>query len=338
MNVISNASFGCQVSEAGAGYTWAVNSRLQQLTPWSNDPVMDPSFEHFMLQDRVTHELLALTPSNRKVDLSSTSGFGMAKATACLECTHGQLELATTFFVDMKDPVKLVHLQLYNAGSRKRHLRAHGLVEWQMGATRKDRRTVRVWKSKDSPVLYAQQSEIRSGFGASTAFLALAGLPEPIQWTCDRNEFFNAAGQLVMPVSLNQKTTGSLDPGAALFGDLTIQAGQRLNLTFMLGCAADATQAEQLAQSWQTRDVAHALDAVKTHWTSILEKVQVKSPDPLFDALMNRWLLYQTLTSRLWAKAGFYQAGGAFGFRDQLCRMPWHSPSVTLNVCVIRLC
>ena len=317
VNVISNASFGCQVSEAGAGYTWAVNSRLQQLTPWSNDPVQDPGFEHFILQDRATHALLALTPSTES---GSVPSFRVrhGQGYSVFECLHDQLELETTFFVDINDSVKFVRVQLHNAGSKKRHLRVHGMVEWQMGANRTDRRTVSVWKSKNMPVLYAQQCESRSGFGGSTAFLALTGLPEPIQWTCDRSEFFNSAGQLVMPVSLNQKMAGSLDPGAALFGDLTIQAGQRLNLTFMLGYAADAAQAEQLAQTWQTRDVAQALDSVKNHWSGVLEKIQVKSPDPLFDALMNRWLLYQTLTSRLWAKAGFYQAGGAFGFRDQL--------------------
>lgn len=317
VNVISNASFGCQVSEAGAGYTWAVNSRLQQLTPWSNDPVQDPGFEHFILQDRVTHALLALTPSTES---GSASSFRVrhGQGYSVFECMYGQLEFETTFFVDMKDSIKFVQIQLHNAGPGKRHLRAHGLVEWQMGTSRSDRRTVGVWKSKGMPVLYAQQCESRSGFGASTAFLALTGLPEPLQWTCDRSEFFNAAGQLVVPVSLNQKATGSLDPGAALFGDLTIQAGQRLTLTFMLGYAADAAKAEQLAQTWQTRDVAQALDSVKTHWSGVFEKIQVKSPDPLFDALMNRWLLYQTLSSRLWAKAGFYQAGGAFGFRDQL--------------------
>lgn len=317
VNIISNASFGCQVSEAGTGYTWAVNSRLQQLTPWSNDPVQDPSFEHFILQDRVTHALLALTPSTES---GSVTSFRVrhGQGYSAFACLHDQLALETTFFVDMNDSVKFVQVQLHNTGSKKRHLRAHGMIEWQMGTTRTDRRTVSVWKSKNMPVLYAQQCESRSGFGASTAFFALTGLPDPIQWTCDRSEFFNSAGQLVMPGSLNQKMAGSLDPGAALFGDLTIQAGQRLNLTFMLGYAADAEQAEQLAQAWQTKDAAQALNSVKAHWSGLLEKIQVQTPDPLFDALMNRWLLYQTLTSRLWAKAGFYQAGGAFGFRDQL--------------------
>lgn len=317
VNVISNASFGCQVSESGAGYTWAVNSRLQQLTPWSNDPVQDPGFEHFNLQDRVTHELLALTPGTES---GSMQPFRVrhGQGYSVFECTHGPLEIETTYFVDMKDSVKFVHIQLHNTGARKLHLRAQGMVEWQMGAARIDRRTVSVWKSKNMSVLYAQQCESRSGFGGSTAFLALTGLPEPVQWTCDRREFFNPAGQLVMPVGLNEKAMGSSDPVAALFGDMTIQAGQRLNLTFMLGYADDAAHAERLAQSWQTKDVAQALVSVKSHWSGLLEKIQVKSPDPLFDVLMNRWLLYQTLTSRLWAKAGFYQAGGAFGFRDQL--------------------
>ncbi|MEO6291910.1 MAG: glucoamylase family protein, partial [Burkholderiaceae bacterium] len=154
VNVISNASFGCQVSEAGSGYTWAVNSRLQQLTPWSNDPVQDPGFEHFVLQDRVTHELLALTPSTES---GSVQPFRVrhGQGYSVFECMHGQLGVETTFFVDALDSVKFIQVQLHNTGTRKRHLRAHGMVEWQMGTARIDRRTLSVWKSKGMPVLYA---------------------------------------------------------------------------------------------------------------------------------------------------------------------------------------
>ncbi|MCZ8256758.1 MAG: hypothetical protein O9327_13965, partial [Polaromonas sp.] len=137
-------------------------------------------------------------------------------------------------------------------------------------------------------------------------------------WTCDRSEFFDSAGQLVIPAQLGQSATGGADPCAALAGDFTLAPGQSASLTFMLGHAADPQAAEQLARSWQARDAAQTLQQVKTYWTGLLGKLQVRTPDPLFDALVNRWLLYQTLASRLWSKAGFYQAGGAFGFRDQL--------------------
>jgi cyclic beta-1,2-glucan synthetase len=319
-NVISNPSFGFQVSEAGAGYTWAVNSRLHQLTPWSNDPVQDPAFEHYLLQDLDTRQPLALSPSTEN---GSPPAYQVrhGQGYTVFECQHGDMKVETTFFADRSDAVKIVHVRLQHQGppgSGKRNLRALAMVEWQIGAARHERRTVHAWKTKELPALFAQQRESRAGFGGSTAFLALAGLTGPLQWTCDRSEFFDAAGRLVLPDVMGQQANSGTDPCAALSSDFTLSAGQSLDLAFLLGHAADAAQAEQLALTWQTRDVKQALVGVKTYWSGLLGKIQVRTPDPLFDALVNRWLLYQTLTSRLWSKAGFYQAGGAFGFRDQL--------------------
>ena len=317
VNVISNPSFGFQVSEAGAGYTWAVNSRLHQLTPWSNDPVQDPAFEHYLLQDLDSHQPLALTPSTESGSQRSYR-VRHGQGYTVFECTHGDIKVETTFFADRSDAVKIVHLRLLNQGDGKRNLRALAMVEWQLGAARHDRRTVHAWKIQDLPVMLAQQRESRAGFSGSTAFLALSGLSGPLQWTCDRSEFFDSAGQLVLPKILSQQSNCGNDPCSALASDFTLSAGQSVALSFMLGHAADAAQAEQLARDWQTKDVKRALTAVTSYWSGLLGKVQVRTPDPLFDALVNRWLLYQTLTSRLWSKAGFYQAGGAFGFRDQL--------------------
>jgi cyclic beta-1,2-glucan synthetase len=317
VNVIANASFGFQVSEAGAGYTWAGNSRLHQLTPWSNDPVTDPRFEHYLLQDLDTLKLL---PLNASTDGSTPCRVRHGQGYSVFERRHGTLKVETTWFADLKDSVKLVQLKLHNEGTGTRRLRALAMVEWQMGAARHERRTVHAWKAKDSALaaVFAQQRESRAGFGGSTAFLALAGLPGAPQWTCDRSEFFDAAGRLAPPATLGQNAANGADPCAALAGDFSLPPGQSLTLTFMLGHATDAAQAGELARSWQGRDTAAALAQVKAWWAGLLGKVQVRTPDPLFDALVNRWLLYQTLASRLWSKAGFYQAGGAFGFRDQL--------------------
>ncbi|MDP2034014.1 MAG: glucoamylase family protein [Polaromonas sp.] len=317
INVIANPSFGFQVSEAGAGYTWAVNSRMHQLTPWSNDPLQDPAGEHYLLQDAATQKLLALTPSTESgADLAYEVRHGQGYTV--FVCRHGELGVETTFFADRSDAVKVVAVRLHNHGSQPRALRALAILEWQMGGSRQERRTVNGWKAPNQPTVLAQQRESRAGFGGSTAFLSLAGLPDPLQWTCDRSEFFDVAGRLVLPEVLGQQSGHAADPCAALAGAFTLEAGQQMDLGFLLGHAPDAAQAEQLARDWQGRDLAQALDGVKHYWNGLLGKVEVHTPDPLFDALANRWLLYQTLTSRLWSKAGFYQAGGAFGFRDQL--------------------
>ena len=317
VNVIANASFGFQVSEAGAGYTWAVNSRMHQLTPWSNDPLQDPAGEHYLLQDASTQKLLPLTPSTES---GTTLPYGVrhGQGYTVFTCRHGDLAVETTFFADSKDAVKVVSVRLHNQGSQTRQLRALAILEWQMGGSRQERRTVNGWKAPNQPTVLAQQRESRAGFGGSTAFLSMTGLADPLQWTCDRSEFFDMAGRLVLPEVLGQQSGNAADPCGALAGSFTLQAGQQMHLGFLLGHAPDAAQAEQLARNWQGRDLAQALDGVRQYWTGLLGKVEVHTPDPLFDALANRWLLYQTLTSRLWSKAGFYQAGGAFGFRDQL--------------------
>ncbi|RZL65768.1 MAG: hypothetical protein EOP81_02810 [Variovorax sp.] len=321
VNVIANASFGFQVSESGTGYTWAVNSRMHQLTPWSNDPVQDPAFEHWLLQDLDSRELIPLTPAGR--------GGGAAKhrvrhgqGYTVFECLHHNLVLETTFFADRDDAVKLVHVSVRHEGIGTRRLRALAMVEWQLGDKRGDRRTIHTWKPEGLPAVFGQQRESSGGFGGSTAFVQLAGLDTAgggvTQWTCDRSEFFAGRGTVEVPDTLAQRAGSGLDACAAIAGEFTLTAGATARFSFMLGHAPDAEAATQLARRWQHRDVPKALVQARGFWDDLLGRLQVRTPDPLFDAMVNRWLPYQTLVCRLWSKAGFYQAGGAFGFRDQL--------------------
>lgn len=317
VNVIANAGFGFQVSESGTGYTWAVNSRMHQLTPWSNDPVQDPAFEHYLLQDLDTRELLPLTPASRG---GSTARHRVrhGQGYTVFECLHHGMVLETTFFADRDERMKLVQVTVRNASSGRRRLRALAMVEWQMGAARGERRTVHSWKGDDLPAVFGQQRESSAGFGGSTAFVALAGIDAPAQWTCERSEFFAGHGGIEVPDTLGQRAGSGLDACAAIAGEFTLAVGEHATFSFMLGQADDADAAVALARRWQTRDVAGALAQARGFWDDLLGRLQVRTPDPLFDALVNRWLIYQTLVCRLWSKAGFYQAGGAFGFRDQL--------------------
>jgi cyclic beta-1,2-glucan synthetase len=318
INVIANANFGFQVSETGSGYTWAINSRLHQITPWSNDAVRDPAFEHWLLQDLDSGNLIALAPGPH------------ASQDARYRVRHGQgytvfesgntgLMLETTFFSDLQQAAKVVEVRLRNAGPDRRKLRALAMAEWQLGAARAERRTIHTSYSPTSRAVFAQQRESRAGFGGSTAFLALVQSPsDDVGWTCDRGEFFDTLGRLVLPETLGRTAGTGRDPCGALVTDFVVEPGRTVVVAFVLGHAPDAAAAQQLAADWSGRDTSAALAQVKDWWNGLLGQVQVSTPDNLFDALVNRWLLYQTVACRLWSKAAFYQAGGASGFRDQL--------------------
>ncbi len=319
VNVIANAGFGFQISEAGSGYTWATNSRLHQLTPWSNDPVEDPTHEHFQLQDLDSGQLLHLTPGSTRTAKRHRVRHGQGYSV--FESTHDHLDMRCTFFADSVESVKLVLVELRNGAAQPRKLRALAMLEWQMGAALSESQTLICSAASDAPAVFAQQRESRGGFGGNTAFLAMAGLPGAAQWTCERSEFFTVGGQLEWPEKFEQRSGGGLNPCGALASSFLLAPGEVHHYTMVLGHAADAAKAGQMAERWCSKpaaDVLQALAAVKAFWGELQGHIQVHTPDPLFDALVNRWLLYQTLTSRLWSKAGFYQAGGAFGFRDQL--------------------
>jgi cyclic beta-1,2-glucan synthetase len=323
INVIANAAFGFQVSEWGTGFTWAGNSRMHQVTPWSNDPVQDPAFEHYLLQDIASGVLLPLTPAGQGAAAPDDGSevrhrVRHGQGYTVFECRQQALALATTFFADRDEAVKLVHVRVHNQGTGTRRLRALGMVEWQLGAARGERRTVHCWKPEDQSAVFGQQREASAGFGGSTAFLLLAGLPGATEWTCDRSEFFAGRGIVEVPDTLAQRAGGGLDACAAIGGEFVVGAGESASFTFVLGHAGDADAALALARRWRERDVPEALAQVRGFWDELLGRLQVRTPDPLFDAMVNRWLIYQTLACRLWSKAGFYQAGGAFGFRDQL--------------------
>ena len=350
INVLSNPAFGAQISESGGGYTWAINSRLNQLTAWSNDPVADPPSEWFLLQDRRSQEVWSVAPSawgDERVRYSITHGQGHTT----IRHDRGSLEVTATWCVDASRRVKQVALRLVNHGSRTRHLRAIGIVEWMMGASRTDRNTVRTSlyrqrlpavadaatgsdavRSRKLTALLATQRDRAGGFGGGSAFLALAGGAEESEdWTCDRRECFDARGRLVLPDHFGQASGDGLDPCAALSGHIVLPAGDTIERVFLLGHADTAEAARRLAAEAAATPPAQRLDAVHTYWNALLGATEVKTPDPLFDAMVNRWLLYQAVSCRMWAKAGFYQAGGATGYRDQLqdaMALAWAAPAM----------
>ncbi len=343
VNVMANSGFGTQLSESGGGYTWARNSRLNQLTAWSNDPVADPPAEWWLLQDRRSRQTWSVTPSAWGATAEGSTDAASYQVThgqgsSSIRHRRGDVEVTVTWCVDTDSSVKQVRLHIFNRSSRTLHWRAVGIVEWMMGANRSDRSTVhtslhrqRLPEQKLTALLCTQRDR-SAGFGDGTAFLAMAGSAEEDEdWTCDRRECFDARGRLVLPDNFGQRRGSGLDPCAALSSKLTVPAGESAERVFLLGFADNPDAARQLAAVAATTTARERSAQVRRHWDQLLGATTVQTPDPLFDAMVNRWLLYQTLSCRLWAKAGFYQAGGATGFRDQLqdaMALAWAAPQM----------
>ncbi|RZL07424.1 MAG: carbohydrate-binding protein, partial [Rubrivivax sp.] len=338
--VLANAGFGTMVSESGAGHSWAINSRMNQLTPWSNDTVADTPSQWFLLQDRRTREVWSVAPSAWGAsDTVYRVVHGQGHTT--IEHERGGLSVSVRWCVDPDTSVQQVRIRLSNRGPGKAHLRAVGMVEWMMGEKRSNRATLHTEPAPAGMVaddlmgLMCTQTDAAGGLGGGTAFLAEAQVgaqdSEGLDWTCDRREFFDPRGQLVLPEHLGRRSGFGLDPCAALSRPITLRPGASLEQVFLIGYAESPGAARALAQrAIGTAPVARE-KAVRARWDTLLGASVVHTPDPLFDVIVNRWLLYQTVSSRLWAKAGFYQAGGATGFRDQLqdtMALVWARPAL----------
>ncbi|MDP3820577.1 MAG: carbohydrate-binding protein, partial [Burkholderiales bacterium] len=349
VNVLANPAFGAHISEGGGGYTWALNSRLNQLTPWSNDPVGDPPGEWFLLQDMKTRHLWSVSPS-AWAEPSATYRVAHGQGYSVVNHRRGDLDVSAAWSVDTTTAVKQVRLRLVNRGHRTQRLRAIGIAEWVMGAGRGDRVSTDTASftqrlpdaaqadargsgaGRKLTALTCTQRDRSAGFGEGTAFLAVStDADEAPDWSCDRRECFDARGRVVVPDLFGQRSGTGLDPCAAIATLITLGPGESAECVFLVGFGANPTEARQIATAAAAVPSTQRQDQVRATWDKLLGATSVKTPDPLFDAMVNRWLLYQTVACRLWAKAGFYQAGGAFGFRDQLqdaMALAWAAPEM----------
>jgi cellobiose phosphorylase len=319
-NVLANPGFGCLVTEAGLGYSWAGNSQMNRLTPWSNDPVSDPPGEAVYLRDEETGEVWTPTPLPRGAGAAVTVRHGQGY-TRYTRQSHG-LEQDLLVLVPPDDPVKLVRLTVRNTGDRPRRLSATFYAEWVLGAVR-DNAPLQVVCERDAEAgAVLARSAWAGSFAGQFAFAAVG--PRSHTATADRTEFLGRNGSPSNPAALGRaglsgRTGPALDPCAALMTPITLAPGQTEEVVFVLGQADTPERVRQLAATYTAPGRARqALAEVQALWDRVLGAVQVKTPDAALDVMMNRWLPYQILACRVWGRSAFYQSGGAYGFRDQL--------------------
>jgi cellobiose phosphorylase len=319
-NVLASPGFGCLVTEAGLGYSWAGNSQMNRLTPWSNDPTSDPPGEVLYLRDEETGEVWTPTPLPRGPRAAVTVRHGQGYT----RYTHRSrnLDQDMLVFVPPDDPVKVVCLAVRNNGDRPRRLSATYYAEWVLGTVRENAPLQVVCERDPETGAVLARNAWAGNFAAGVAFLA-AG-PSPHSVTADRTEFLGRHGSVSAPaalerVGLSGRVGPALDPCAAVMADLTVEAGQTKEVVFVLGQAESLEQVRRLIGAYTAAGRAkEVLTEVQSKWDNLLSTIQVKTPDPGMDLMLNHWLLYQVLACRVWGRSAFYQSGGAYGFRDQL--------------------
>ncbi len=329
-NVLANPRFGTVVSEGGSAYTWCENAHELRLTPWHNDPVTDAGGEAIYLRDeesgQVWHPTSLPAPGDLLDDAKSPlyvtrHGFGYSRFEHERAGIHSEL----TVFVAMEAAVKFSRLVVRNDSTRTRRLSATGYVEWVLGDMRaKTGPHTSTEVAADNGALYAR-NPYSNDFGDWIGFFDV-DVDDRLfgSFTCDRTEFLGRNGSMRRPAALRrQRLSGrmgaALDPCAAIQVPFELAPGQSREIVFRLGMGRSLDEAGELVARFRGSAAAtQELDTVRAHWEHTLSAVQVDTPNLALNLLANGWLVYQTLACRMWARSGYYQSGGAFGFRDQL--------------------
>ncbi|WP_085315555.1 GH36-type glycosyl hydrolase domain-containing protein [Derxia lacustris] len=320
INVVANDGFGFSVSAEGASCTWAGNSRENPLTPWSNDPVTDACGDAFYLRDEASGEVWSATaqPMRDGGRHVARHGFGYSR----FEHESRGIALELLLLVPLADPVRVARLTLRNHSGLHRRISVTSYVEWALGAARGGNAPFIVTERDNATGALLARNPWRGDFGSRVAFADLGG--RQTRFTADRCEFLGRGGSTAAPAALLAGATLSgasgagLDPCAALQCTVALAPGGVVEVLALLGQADSAGAARDLIARYRATPVAALLDAVQAHWAARLGAVQVRTPDRALDLMLNGWLLYQTLACRITARAAFYQASGAYGFRDQL--------------------
>lgn len=324
INVLANPEFGFLLSESGSSYTWAENSREFKITPWSNDPILDPSGEICYLRDEEDGLLWSISPlpikNNEPYAVRHTQGYSV------ISHEHQEIAHQACYWAPLHDPVKIIELTIRNTDVRKRKISITYYLEWVLGVER-EKTYPYILTEMDNPTgaLFARNA-YQDYFPGYYGFLSL-WTDHPVierSWTGNRRGFIGRNGSLFRPaalrkLSLDNQTGAAFNPCGAIQLKIEIEPNEKATVYCLVGAAPDRVTAQQYLTKYYDRDEAiRSRDEVIEFWEKTLGQTKVRTPDIGFNYLLNHWLLYQTIACRIWARSALYQSGGAFGYRDQL--------------------
>ncbi|MBB4144822.1 GH36-type glycosyl hydrolase domain-containing protein [Rhizobium rhizoryzae] len=321
INVISNERFGFHVAAEGAAFTWSQNSRDYQLTPWSNDPVINRPGEALYVADLDSGSVMTpYAALSRKPSVAFEARHGLGYSVFRSE--DEGVAMSVTQTVDRERPVKFSKLVLKNTSGQARRLRVYGYAEWILG-NNPQRTQAFILSSRDEATgtLFAS-NPYSIDYSSRTA---LFGADAPVSgFTTSRREFLGRFGSMATPaaVAAGAALTGSLEPDgapcAALACDIELAAGEEKTITFFLGDCGNRDEAAAMAAEVRGVSADTVVEGAKSFWNDFTGRLKISTPDKALDHMINTWLPYQALSCRILSRTAFYQSSGAYGFRDQL--------------------
>ncbi len=332
-NVLANADFGTLLGASGSACTWCGNSSESRLTPWLNDPVSEPSGEVLYLRDEETGEVW--TPSRQPCPGDGPYRVRHGLGYSIFEHASHELEQTMRVHIDATEPVKLVELALTNRSAWTRRVTATYYLEWVLGTHRMDQAHHLRCEVDPGRSAVLAHNPFSPRWGQARAFVAAS---KPLHgFTTCRREFLGANGSTLEPaalrrIGLSSRARPGADPCAALQVHLDLAAGETVEIGFVIGQGRDRAHARSLIEAFTGRErIATSREGAVSALRDRFDRVQVSTPEPAMDLMLNDWLPYQALNGRLLGRTGYYQSSGAFGFRDQLqdmLAMIWFDPAM----------
>lgn len=336
VNVICPGDYGVILSQGGSGYSWKTHASFNRVTRWEQDLLRDEWGRFVYLRDRERGEVGSLTwqPVRAKRARHRTRhGVGYS----VFERRHRGLDSSLTVFVPPGEPLEIWRVRLRNRGARARTLDLFTSFEWNLGpAPDTHREFHRLFIETE---FVAGAHALLAGKRLSTIAEPGRGQPwnvawphvafhaasvAPASWESDKERFLGRYGSAAAPAAVRagrlSNTTGKWQDGiGSLHVTVRLEPGEEREVCFTLGVAARRAEALRLARRYhEPAAVADAWRRTREFWEELLAPLAVRTPEPALDHLVNTWLKYQAISCRLWGRTGYFQMGGAYGFRDQL--------------------
>lgn len=334
VNVICNGDYGLIESQTGSGFSWRDNSNLSRVTRWEQDLIKDSWGKYIYLRDQESGDFWSATwkpcvPNFDFYEVRHGQGYSILKSKL------NGISAEKTIFVDVEEPVEVWKLVLKNESSAKRKLSLFTYFEWCLGnagdnhrefqktfiETQIDRTNGCLFGLKRAPLV---PGFISTGMTEKPLEAFHASNIKPVAYEGDKEAFFGRYGEIQAPKAvidgkLNNTEGKWGDSIASLQVDIELEAGESKTVVFTLGVVKSHAQAAAVIKKYSDEAAAdQELAKVKALWDSFVNATTVETPDEALNFMTNIWMKYQTISGRLWARCGYYQSSGGFGFRDQL--------------------